>query len=561
MTETAKSDTSPIPHPPEPPPGRAARTGRRLSLKPYGDELLTRSGDFWIFSARLIILAMALAEAIAWGYIGSLMSRDYPLLTAAIAGLFVFTLIWIIDTSFMTLDLRSGYYERAITGKEEGQRAEKLKLAGGVLARIGIVTASLVITAPFLAQAIFAGDVREEMEQRNANAVASTRQQVEQPFLSRIEELRREQRDLEQQRVMEAAGTGPSGRHGRGPALETIERQLSEKVDEIRALEASRSAALERFDSLSRLQLEQQFGVEFLSPGVHSSAAILEDLSEDPRFGQAELAIRAFLAFLFLGLLILKAFQPRSISVYFSEQLHSLYDEYRKGIYDQYLPAAERAATGGSIDPLRFEDWCLTTYASIREEERQRRETASQRRSHELLIEQWRGLEAMARDELHPLVQRYESALSTIHQLEEQIDDERSRAASVSAELEKVESSHESMMRHIDRDGMDGTAFGRAMDAIKQIDERRRVLAEQIRSAQGIIESSQRRLELRRREAAALSQEIDTRQVVIDDVQNRISKERMKLSSMIGSGDTSTRSEEVPMWTNRSDHPQPVRMT
>ncbi|MBW3672377.1 MAG: hypothetical protein KY432_11985 [Acidobacteria bacterium] len=561
MTETTESETPPIPHSPEPPAGRDSRTGRRLSLKPYGDELLTRSGDFWIFSARLIILAMALAEAIAWGYIGSLMSRDYPLLTAAIAGIFVFTLIWIIDTSFMTLDLRSGYYERAITGTEEDRRLEKSKLAAGVLARIAIVTASLVITAPFLAQAIFAGDVRQEMEQRNANVVASTRQQVEQPFLSRIEQLRRERRDLEQQRVMEAAGIGPSGRYGRGPALETIERQLSEKVDEIRALEVSRSAALDRFDSLSRPQLEQQFGVEFLSPGVHSSATILEDLSEDPQFGQAELAIRAFLAFLFLGLLILKAFQPRSISVYFSEQLHSLYDEYRKGIYDQYLPAAERAATGGSIDPLRFEDWCLTTYANIREEERQRRETASQRKSHELLIEQWQGLETMAREELHPLMQRYESALSTIHHLEEQIDDERSRATSVLAELEKVESSHESMMRHIERDGMDGTAFGRAMDAVKQIDERRRTLAEHIRSAQGIIESSNRRLDLRKKEAAALRQEIETRQVVIEDVQNRISNERIKLSSMIGNGDTGTRSEKVPSWTNRSNHPKPARMT
>lgn len=561
MTETAESETSPIPDSPEPPAGRASRTGRRLSLKPYGDELLTRSGDFWIFSARLIILAMALAEAIAWGYIGSLMSREYPLLTAAIAGIFVFTLIWIIDTSFMTLDLRSGYYERAITGKEEGQRAEKLKLAGGVLARIGIVTASLVITAPFLAQAIFAGDVREEMEQRNANAVATTRQQVEQPFLSRIEELRREQRDLEQQRVMEAAGTGPSGRHGRGPALETIERQLSEKLDEIRALEASRAAALDRFDSLSPTQLEQQFGVELLSPGVHASAAILEELSEDPQFGQAELAIRAFLAFLFLGLLILKAFQPRSISVYFSEQLHSLFDEYRKGIYDQYLPTAERAVTGGSIDPLRFEDWCLTTYANIREDERQRRETASQRRSHELLIEQWQSLETAARLELQPLLQRYESALSSIHQLEAEIQSERNRVSSVGAELEKIESSHQSMLRHIEQDGMDGTAFGRAMDALKQIEERRRRLSEQIRSAQRIIESSNRKLELRKREAAALSRELDTRQVVIDDVQNRISNERMKLSSMIGSGDTSTRGEKLPIWTNRSDHPKPVRMT
>ena len=135
---------------------RISRLGRRLALKPYGDELLTRSGDFWIFSARLIILAMALAEGLAWGYMGSLMSRAYPMTAALIAGIVVFMLIWIIDATFMSLDLSRAFYEQALTGKKQNPLKEKLKLGGGVVARVVIVTASLVITAPFLAQAIFA---------------------------------------------------------------------------------------------------------------------------------------------------------------------------------------------------------------------------------------------------------------------------------------------------------------------------------------------------------------------------------------------------------------------
>src|SRR5688500_16689307 len=87
---------------------------RRLALKPYGDELLTRSADFWLFSARLIILTMAAAEGIAWGYMGALMSRSNPLIAAAIAGSFVFILVWIIDATFMTLDLSRGFYERVL---------------------------------------------------------------------------------------------------------------------------------------------------------------------------------------------------------------------------------------------------------------------------------------------------------------------------------------------------------------------------------------------------------------------------------------------------------------
>src|SRR5689334_5332004 len=155
---------------------------RRLALKPFGDELLTRSADFWLFSARLIILTMATAEGIAWGYMGALMSRAYPIPAALIAGLFVFTLVWIIDATFMTLDLSRGFYERVLLGKSESPAREKAKLAIGIGARVAIVSASLFITAPFLAQAIFAADVKDEMTRRNAGAVASKRADVERPF-------------------------------------------------------------------------------------------------------------------------------------------------------------------------------------------------------------------------------------------------------------------------------------------------------------------------------------------------------------------------------------------
>ncbi|HEU5163238.1 MAG TPA: hypothetical protein VFV54_08860, partial [Thermoanaerobaculia bacterium] len=395
-----------------------SRLGRRLSLKPYGDELLTRGADFWIFSARLIILTMALAEALAWGYMGALMSRSNPLVTAAIAGIFVFTLIWIIDATFMTLDLSRGFYERELLGKKESPRAEKVKLAGGVAARVAIVSASLFITAPFLAQAIFAGDVRDEMSRRNAGTVASQRARIESGFSARIATLEREQKVLEEQRVLEAAGTGPSGRYGRGPALETIERQLEEKRREIAAAEASRAAALARFDGLSRPQLEQQYGLRFLAPGVRSSTELLDELMKNPQFTGAELAVRAFLAFLFLGLLILKLFQPRSVAVYFNEQLHSIHDEYRKGLLDSYLPEAERASAGGRMDPLRFEDWCLNTYAAMRREDGRRRETARERRMHELLVEEWQQLQSAARAELDPLARRHDAAVNAIEELE-----------------------------------------------------------------------------------------------------------------------------------------------
>ena len=504
----------------------------RLSLKPYGDELLTRSADFWIFSARLIILAMAAAEAIAWGYMGALMSRSNPLIAAAIAGTFVFILVWIIDATFITLDLSRGFYERVLIGKKESPYKEKLKLAGGIAARVAIVSASLIITAPFLAQAIFAGDVNDEMTRRNATAVATKRAEVEQPLAARLADLRREAKLLEQQRVSEVAGVGPSGKYGRGPALETIERQLSDKRNEIAAVEQSRAAALTRFDSLSRPQLEEQYGLRFLTAGVQSSGELLTDLMENPRFTGAELAIRAFLAFLFIGLLILKIFQPRSVAVYFNEQLHSIHDEYEKGLFDSYLPEQQRASTGGRMEPLRFEDWCLNTYALIRKEDEARRETAREYRMHELLVEQWQRLESTARAELEPLLRRHEEASRAIDELEAELHRAQSTQLPIDAELAKVDAAHASMRQHIDRGGMDAATFEQAIAAANDLDQRRRTLMQSAAEASRTMESCTRKLDARRSEIASLRSEIELKQRVIADAENAIRNERVRLSAV-----------------------------
>ncbi len=509
------------------------RIGRRIALKPYGDELLTRSADFWIFSARLIIVTMALAEALAWGYMGALMSREYPWIAAGIAGLFVFTLIWIIDATFMTLDLGRGYYERALLGKTESPTLEKARFAAGVAARVAIVSVSLFITAPFLAQAIFAGDVRDEMARRNAATVAAARERVDRPFVAQIGELRAEQKLLEGQRVKEAAGIGPSGKYGRGPALQTIEMALADKRREIRALEAMRAATLARFDRLSWSQLEHRFGLTFLAPGVRANTELLGEMMKNPQFTGAELAVRAFLAFLFLGLLILKLFQPRSVSVYFSEQLHSIHDEYRKGLFDGYLPEQERASAGGTMEPLRFEDWCMSTYAQIRREDDRRRETARERRLHDLLVEQWAGLAASARSELDPLAARHATALAAIDELESELHRARASAGEAGEELRRIETARASMAQHIERGGLDATTFQQAIAAAKDLEDRRLALAQTLGEAQRHVDTLTKRLETQRSHAAALGAEIAVKQAVITDAEQKIGDDRMKLAETI----------------------------
>lgn len=64
--------------------------------------------------------------------------------------------------------------------------------------------------------------------------------------------------------------------------------------------------------------------------------------------------------------MLLKLFEPRSVSVYFSERLQGLYRQYLGGLFDPHLDPAERSVGSAPMTPLRFEDWCLNTYPAIR---------------------------------------------------------------------------------------------------------------------------------------------------------------------------------------------------
>ena len=72
-----------------------------FTLRPYGYDLLTPSARQWLLASWMIIFIMAAVEMVAWGYVGSLMSESYPWVTAVGAGLAVFLIVWIVDSSLI----------------------------------------------------------------------------------------------------------------------------------------------------------------------------------------------------------------------------------------------------------------------------------------------------------------------------------------------------------------------------------------------------------------------------------------------------------------------------
>lgn len=475
----------------------------RLLLKPYGDTLLTPGAAFWIFSARIAIFIMAAAEAVSWSYLGYYIGQSsQPYVTAALTGLAIFSVIWIVDASFITLDT-SRSKDEALLGRETNPRLEKIKLAAGLLVRVAIISATLFISAPFLAQLVFYRDISNEMQRRDAVAIAAKRAEVSATFDARVAQLQQLRQNLEAASIAEAAGTGGSRRMGRGPAVATIERRLAEIDANVGAVRTEQVKALTAFDTTPRAEMPKRYGVQLAEDGIRTRGEILASLTTNATYANAELAIRGFLAFLFLALIILKLFQPASVSIYFSETMQDLHALYRNGVFDAWLTPAERR----DMPPLRFREWCTKTYRVIRDEdERQQRvnrATASARVREDELQRVRRSVDA----ELSPIRGEHQEALGTLASL-------RDRAASVARELVAQQERAAAQARDLEgviammNGGLAGEAFVRAVEARAALSSSLAATRAQVRETEN--------------QAARLASEVDAQQSRVNEVAARL---------------------------------------
>lgn len=508
----------------------------RLSLKPYGDALCTPGAAFWIFCARVAIFIMAAAEAVSWSYLGYYIGQSsQPYVTAAIAGLAVFSVIWIIDASFITLDTSRSADESSILGRTSDRRPDRLKLATGLLIRAVIISSTLVISAPFLAQLVFYRDISAEMNRRDANLVAKRRAELAASYDARLSGLLQTRRELDDASIREAAGTGPSRRLGRGPAVATIERRLTDVDAQMDALRSEKAAALSAYDALGRADLQKRYGLQFADDGIRTRGEILTALRANQTYQNAELAIRAFLAFLFLALIVLKLFQPASVAVYFSETLQDLHGQYRAGAFDAWLPPEERSYARAGLTPLRFKSWCIENYRDVRlEEERQRRVASALtiRKSREAEL---RTMRRHAEEEAAPVrdeTNRVLDGLGELHNeaqtLKRELDASREQLAKQEAALELINTTI--------RSGIGGDTFVRAAEAQAALERDAAQTRATIRAHESSLERLARQAQRQQEVLAELRARLASREALVASVDAQISQLTSDTSAMLSDG-------------------------
>lgn len=350
-----------------------------LSLKTHGENLLTPGAEWWIFAVRIIITIMAFSEALSWAYLGWSIAHSFPLvirsISAIIAGGFILFVIWLVDASFMTLDLAKSFYERTINGVEKSggdEVLEKAKTFSGILGRVGIVAISYTISAPFLAQMMFSSDIDAKINSRNSLEISKKRSEIISVYDQKISSLGDLIRKNEEDYVIETAGQGVSGIIGRGATAKAISENIIARKKDLANLVAEKNNEIASYDAMSVNEKALKYSLKLLQDGVETRGVIADEILKDERAALAKQVVRVFLVLLIGGMLLMKIFQPRSIKIYYNEQLQGLYDEYLQGRFDRWLAETEKRFSdpskinaNGGIPPLRFEDWCLNTYSEF----------------------------------------------------------------------------------------------------------------------------------------------------------------------------------------------------
>jgi hypothetical protein len=429
------------------------RALRYASLRPYGDSLLTPAGAFWIFAVRLAVVLMASAEAFGWSYAAFYMALgDLRWAAGAAAFAFTFITVCLIDASLMTLDRWSLTNDHRLTGEAPPDGTTRMRDLLSVSTRIALVALSMYITAPFLAQLMFKSDIERSLHDERVEIRASARQSMLAPIDARLASL---DAHLDQRRAAldaEVAGGGRSGRYGDGPAARQLRATVASLEKERAGLTTEHARVAAEFDTMSDQAVAERYKLALPGDSFQERSRALAK-SRNETYRVTERAVQAFLAFLFAALLLLKLFEPRSVSIYFSERLQALYRQYLGGLFDAQIEPAERSAGSAPMTPLRFEDWCLSNYPSLRAREAEAIKASARAQFFAASVSELGAITASAAAEESALIEQLADVETKLQQVAVDLAGVKRTLASTDAQLAEQKTYRETLETGLKRPG------------------------------------------------------------------------------------------------------------
>lgn len=420
----------------------------RLFLFEHGAHLLRPTAASWLLYMWFLITLMAGAEFLAWFKIfGVALPSTVTWMAAPLAAAWGLT-IWIVDATFAKLDVSPDYQKLAACKTPD--EAEKLrtdgrrKLRRGWALRGGMICLAALVSIPMATRSFDERKVLQEMQAENSRAIAAfrlTTTRAEDAKIAAILAAQQAQRDKLEN---ETAGNKKSisGHTGDGPVARAVKLNMASLQRDLDLARADKAGRLAAIASMTPEQLRQE-GVELVSNNADTQGRIRAKLERagggDRIYGlpASQVIASALLCLLFVMMVLLKLFQPRSVVTYLNDYLQEEYEKYLAGGFAALPPTildpSDRHDGPSPMRAQRFDTWYHGGYLPAQASLEAQREKAA------AVAEQSARLQAILDRKANAIVrkQRAEAALDDALTAKWAVETELSENRNAIAELEQ----------------------------------------------------------------------------------------------------------------------------
>lgn len=343
-----------------------------LTLKTSGRSLLTRGASSYLSLLAVVMILVAIAEAIAWGYLGSTFTPNNPYLGATCLATFVFILIYFLDRSLLTYDTLEEYHVKTFSyfKLDKSNKLSKIKTLffkySGFVIRLLIVSISIYVTTPLLAQLVFKADIDNYSQTLNQEALSAKKESI----TLELNNFRAVQANKMQviDNILLEEQSGKYGSVGFGAKAKALQTQ--KELNEARLLEVEKEFA----SKLQELEIAfknkdtdtlKSYGIllQVDSPMIRNEAIKVFETKDS--YKQTHYAILALILMLTIAMFTLKLFSPKSVKLYFSQTLQEQWILYCNKYFDDKLPKKLKSTENNNTIlglPQMFENMMITYF-------------------------------------------------------------------------------------------------------------------------------------------------------------------------------------------------------
>ena len=397
----------------------------------------------------LVVFIIAATEAAIWGTITTRISGG---LTSAglIVGALVFILMWIIDANLVCLDVSPALrHDFKITRNTEDKLYallenfwSKKSLILGILVRVGIVSIGAFATAPNAPLAFADGQLTRILRQTAEQKRQEQLFELQTAFTAKEAKLQSDYDEKHAQyraeylcKAIDLNGKliRGTGRCGKGPIADTLLVAANQARS---TLEEARESFKEELISLRKMpwkKILERAGTS--ADSIEVRKAILEKHALLSRLGDMAMF---FVIMLFSSLLLLKVLQPKSVFIYYNEELQQAWQRYSAGDFQRLEP--NRDPRPQTMTPFVFEHKYYDEYIKILAREKGERDIYLRAEDYEGLEREILCRVATLGEELSSIKSRTQELEKAAFELELRETSERRSLSNIERRIQRYSS-------------------------------------------------------------------------------------------------------------------------